>query len=102
HRVVTRHADLAGGGVPVVVVLSDGRANVALDGADPWDDALRAAARLRQLDVAAAVVDVGGAGFDLGLTAALARSLGAPCFHVSLPPAGVPVAAAATAPVRWS
>jgi magnesium chelatase subunit D len=100
HYVVTRYAGQGSNIAPVVVVLSDGRANVAADGADPWESALRAAARLRRLDLTAAVVDAGGA-FDLGFTVALARSLGAPCFHLPLPPVGLPPTAI-DAPVRWS
>jgi magnesium chelatase subunit D len=95
-RVVAGRADWAQGGAPIVIVLSDGRANVALDGGDPWDDAVRAAARLRQSDVVAAVVDVGG-GFDLGITAALGQALGAPCFRLPLL-----APSPAAMPVRWS
>jgi magnesium chelatase subunit D len=93
---VANYADRAQGGAPVVIVLSDGRANVALDGGDPWDDALRAAARLRQSDAVAGVVDVGSS-FDLGITTALGQALGAPCFRLPL------LARSPSAmPVRWS
>jgi magnesium chelatase subunit D len=101
HDVVARHLDRGKGGAPVVVVLSDGRANVARDGADPWDSALRAAARLRRLDITAAVVDA-GASFDLGFTAVLGQALGAPCFHLPPRAPGVPLPAPPVPPARWS
>jgi hypothetical protein len=62
---------------------------------------MAAAARLRRLDLTAAVVDAGG-GFDLGFTAALGQALGAPCFHVPTPGAGGRLPLMPAAPARWS
>jgi magnesium chelatase subunit D len=87
HRVLTRERDRRAAALPALVLLSDGRANVPLAGGDPWADALRAADRVRQLDVPAVVVDAGSAGFDFGLTAALGQALAAPCFR--MPPASL-------------
>lgn len=55
-----------GGGNPVIVVLTDGRANVARDGAGgrarAGDEALQAARALRQVGLPALVVDTGARG----------------------------------------
>ncbi|HEX2032672.1 MAG TPA: VWA domain-containing protein [Chloroflexota bacterium] len=82
----------AGGAVPTVILVTDGKANVGLSGlngvsgrhgpggvggGDPWHDALQAAGRLRRRGVPALVVDTEAARFDLGLTGALAQALGA-------------------------
>jgi magnesium chelatase subunit D len=58
----------------LLVLLSDGRANVALQGGDPWQDALRAA---EQLHGHALVVDTEDAKQPLGRAKELARALNA-------------------------
>jgi magnesium chelatase subunit D len=62
---------------PLLILVSDGRANVAPHGGDPWEQALRAAGHLRRRGYAAAVVDTAGGGLDLGLGRTLAAALGA-------------------------
>jgi magnesium chelatase subunit D len=79
---------------PLLVLLSDGRANVALGasvggarsseaavttGADPWKESLALANRLAALGVAALVLDTESGSLRLGRAAELARALGAPC-----------------------
>lgn len=58
----------------VLILLTDGRANVALNGGDPWDDALAVA---RQISCAAVVVDTENAAQRLGRCRELANILGA-------------------------
>jgi magnesium chelatase subunit D len=63
---------------PLVVLVSDGRATSAPDGADPVQAAQEAAAAVRRRGVPAVVVDAeGGDGPRLGLAADLAAAMGA-------------------------
>jgi magnesium chelatase subunit D len=62
---------------PLVVLITDGRATDAPDGADPVDAALAAAARVRRRGVAAVVVDAEGSGPRLGLARTVADAMGA-------------------------
>jgi magnesium chelatase subunit D len=76
---------------PLLVLLSDGRANVALGAsngdagpaqileADPWRESLALAGRLAVRGVAALVLDTESGSLRLGRAAELARALGAPC-----------------------
>jgi len=68
----------------LLVVLTDGRANVAMNGGDPWQEALAAA---RDIDCAAIVVDTEAEAQKLGQCAELAAALGAR--YVSLDELGV-------------
>ncbi len=61
----------------LVVVLSDGRANVSLTGAGPLDDAHTQARALRDAGVRALVLDSEAGGVRLGLARQLAVELGA-------------------------
>jgi magnesium chelatase subunit D len=63
----------------LLVLLSDGRANVALDGttADPWQQALEAAKSLASANVPALVLDTNAGFVRLGRIEELARNLGA-------------------------
>ena len=67
-----------GGGLPVVVVLTDGRANVARDGeggrARAGEEALAAARAIRQANLPALVVDTGARG---GGASAMAEAMAA-------------------------
>jgi magnesium chelatase subunit D len=58
----------------LLILLTDGRANVPLHGGDPWQDALDTA---RHLSCSAVVVDTEAAGEGLGQCAALAKALSA-------------------------
>jgi magnesium chelatase subunit D len=73
--------------VPLLVIVTDGRATAAPDGVDPLDAALAAAGRVRRRRVAAVVVDAEddgpGAAPRLGLAAALAEAMGASCLPLS-------------------
>jgi len=68
---------------PLLVILSDGRANVALDAgaanSDPWRDTLALAASLAERAVPALVFDTETGYLRLGRAAQLAQALGAQC-----------------------
>lgn len=66
---------------PLLVMLTDGRANVALPGSagDPWQQSLEAAASLAAQGVPALVLDTEAGYLRLGRASQLAEALGAPC-----------------------
>jgi magnesium chelatase subunit D len=68
--------------LPVLVLLSDGRANVALRGADPLEDARQAAQWAGQQDIPFLVIDTETGVVRLGLAETLSRALGAPCLKL--------------------
>jgi magnesium chelatase subunit D len=63
----------------LLVLLTDGRANVSLDGGDPWEEALAACAQLETVCAAALVVDCEPGPIVLGRARVLAQALGAEC-----------------------
>ena len=65
---------------PLLVLLSDGKANVALnDGADPWQETLGFAGLLAERGIAALVLDTETGYLRLGRARILAEALGAEC-----------------------
>ncbi|MCK9395885.1 MAG: putative cobaltochelatase [Methylobacter sp.] len=65
---------------PLLVLLSDGKANVALnDGNDPWQESLRFAELLAERGVPALVLDTETGYLRLGKARQLAEALGAEC-----------------------
>jgi len=72
---------------PLLVILSDGRANVALDAgaanSDPWRDTLALAALLAARAVPALVFDTESGYLRLGRAAQLAQALGAQCLTLA-------------------
>ncbi len=66
---------------PLLVILSDGKANVSLPGSsgDPWSETLQAAEALAAQGVPALVLDTEAGYLRLGRAAQLAEALGAPC-----------------------
>ena len=65
---------------PLLVLLSDGKANVALhDGNDPWQESLRFAQLLAERGVPALVLDTETGYLRLGKARQLAQALGAEC-----------------------
>ena len=65
---------------PLLIVLTDGRANVALaDGGDPWREALAMAEQLAARRTPALVIDTENGYLRLGRAAQLAQALGADC-----------------------
>ncbi|MGV8892187.1 MAG: putative cobaltochelatase [Burkholderiaceae bacterium] len=70
----------ANGAPPLLVLLSDGKANVALhDGGDPWRETLALAEMLAGRGVPALVLDTETGYLRLGRAAQLAQALGAEC-----------------------
>jgi magnesium chelatase subunit D len=63
---------------PVVILISDGKANVGLDGAGAWPAALRQAEAIRERSWSAMVVDASGSRAVNGLGRELAAVLNAP------------------------
>jgi len=65
---------------PLLVILSDGRANVPLDGTgDAWQQALQYAQSFARKGIAALVLDTEVGFVRMGRARALADALGAPC-----------------------
>ncbi|GAC1316205.1 MAG: putative cobaltochelatase [Collimonas sp.] len=65
---------------PLLVLLSDGKANVAIgDGGDPWRETLALAGLLAERRVPALVIDTESGYLRLGRAAQLAQALGAEC-----------------------
>lgn len=66
---------------PLLVILSDGKANVSLPGSqgDAWTQTLEAAANLAVQGIPALVLDTESGYLRLGRAAQLAEALGAPC-----------------------
>ncbi len=69
------HGDAA----PLLVLLTDGKANVGLDAGDPWQASLGMAGLLAARGVSALVVDTESGYLRLGRAALLAEALGAEC-----------------------
>lgn len=68
--------------LPMLIVVSDGRANVALHGNDPIEDVRQMAGKIRELKVNAMVVDTEAEHFRIGLASRLAEWLGGPCYRI--------------------
>jgi len=63
----------------LLVLFTDGRANVSAAGGDPWEEALAAGSRLRTACAGALVVDCEAGPIVLGRARVLAQALGAEC-----------------------
>ena len=63
----------------LLVLLTDGRANVSAQGGDPWEEALAACAALRTACAGVLVVDCEPGPIKLGRAQVLAQALGAEC-----------------------
>jgi magnesium chelatase subunit D len=70
------------GRVPLLVVVTDGRANAGGAGGDPVGDALRVASALAERGVAAVVVDSEEGPVRLGIAGRVAEALGGPCLRL--------------------
>jgi magnesium chelatase subunit D len=70
------------GVLPLLIVVSDGRANVALHGSDPIDDVRRMSSRIRELKINSMVVDTEAEHFRIGLASRLAEWLNGPCYRI--------------------
>ncbi|MEA3178412.1 MAG: magnesium chelatase subunit [Gammaproteobacteria bacterium] len=72
----------------LLIVLTDGRANVSVADEDPWQESLAAAARLKDACAGAVVIDCELGPIVLGRPRQLAAALGAECISLSLLEAG--------------
>jgi magnesium chelatase subunit D len=63
----------------LLVLFTDGRANVSTQGGDPWEEALAAGSRLRTACAGALVIDCEAGPIVLGRARVLAQALGAEC-----------------------
>jgi len=72
----------------LLIVFTDGRANVTLAGAEPWQESLAAAAQLKDSCAAAVVIDCEPGPIVLGRARQLAVALGAECIALSSLEAG--------------
>jgi magnesium chelatase subunit D len=63
----------------LLVLFTDGRANVSAAGGDPWEEALGAGSRLRTVCAGAVVIDCESGPIVLGRARVLAQALGADC-----------------------
>jgi magnesium chelatase subunit D len=63
----------------LLVLLTDGRANVSVDGGDAWEESLAACEALRTACAGALVIDCESGPVTLGRARVLAQALGADC-----------------------
>lgn len=63
----------------LLVLFTDGRANVSAEGGDPWEEAISAGSRLREACAGAVVIDCESGPIVLGRAKVLAQALGAEC-----------------------
>jgi magnesium chelatase subunit D len=79
-RALLDAADVLQTRAPALLVLfTDGRANVSAEGGDPWEEALGAGSRLRTACAGAVVIDCESGPIVLGRARVLAQALGAEC-----------------------
>ncbi len=69
--------------VPLMVVLTDGQANVSLTGMRPQEEAYRMADFVAEAEISALVIDTEHPNFVRGLARELARHLDAPYYHIA-------------------
>jgi magnesium chelatase subunit D len=82
-RALTNAADLLRVRDPaLLVLLTDGRANVSMGGGDPWEEALAACRSVREACAGALIVDCESGPIMLGRARALANSLGGECISL--------------------
>ena len=83
-RALTDAAELLRSRDPsLLIVFTDGRANVSVGNEDPWEESLAAGARLKAACAAAVVIDCEAGPIVLGRARQLAAALGAECVALS-------------------
>ncbi len=80
HQVIQQELRLHKDVMPLMIVLTDGAANVAMTEMPAQDEAYRFAEAIHEDDVRAVVINMEHAAFDQGLAAQLAEHMGAPCY----------------------
>ncbi len=78
-REKTLHPDV----LPLLIVLTDGAGNVALESGSPQDEAHQIADQIAMEDVRSVVINMEHEAFDQGLANALADHLEAPCYTLA-------------------
>jgi magnesium chelatase subunit D len=88
-RALTDAADIMKTRDPsLLIVFTDGRANVSLANGDPWQESLAAAAELKECCAGAVVIDCEPGPIILGRARQLAAELGADCIALGSLEAG--------------
>ncbi len=83
-QLLKREVNQAPGRTPLLVLLTDGRANISMAGADPYDEALHQARRIRKLGVRTLVVDTDLTWIDsYPYARILAEAMGAKCLRLA-------------------
>jgi magnesium chelatase subunit D len=75
-RETTLHPDV----LPLLIILTDGAGNVALEGGSPQVESHKIAGQIAEEDLRSVVINMEHEAFDQGLAQALAEHLDAPCY----------------------
>ncbi|MGQ9501793.1 MAG: vWA domain-containing protein [Anaerolineae bacterium] len=79
HREMRAHPET----MPLLILLTDGAANVSVTGMPAQEEAHRVAEMIRKAHIRAIVINMEHASFDRGLAQALADAMGASCYTLS-------------------
>jgi magnesium chelatase subunit D len=80
HHVIEQELRLHKDVMPLMIVLTDGAANVALTDMPAQEESYRFAEMIHDADVRSVVINMEHAAFDQGLASQLAEHMGAPCY----------------------
>lgn len=83
YQVLKREKILHPDVLPLLIVLTDGAGNVAMQGGSPQKEAHKVAERIANEDVRSVVINMEHEAFDQGLAEALADHLDAPCYTLA-------------------
>ena len=78
-REKTLHPDV----LPLLIILTDGAGNVAMEGGSPQEEAHRIADQIAGEDIRSVVINMEHEAFDQGLAQALSEHLDAPCYTLA-------------------
>ena len=78
-RETTLHPDV----LPLLIILTDGAGNVALEGGSPQSEAHKIADMIAEEDLRSVVINMEHEAFDQGLAQALSEHLEAPCYTLA-------------------
>jgi Mg-chelatase subunit ChlD len=80
YRVLKKQMRLNAETMPLIILLTDGAANVSMTDMPAQDEAHRVAEMIRHAQIRSVVINMEHASFDRGLAQALANSMDAPCY----------------------
>jgi magnesium chelatase subunit D len=80
YRVLKKQMRLNAETMPLLILLTDGAANVSMTDMPAQDEAHRVAEMIRHAQIRSVVINMEHASFDRGLAQALANSMDAPCY----------------------